>query len=216
MTANAADDSGLKTRLTWDPVSGATAYQVYAKEDGETWLTRLAQVETPSHDSGHPWAETSAIPTRIYAVSAIQSNGTESFLSNWVMNNDRDHDGLTDEAETAAGTNPDAPDTDGDSLTDGEEWLHGADPNSPDTDNDGVSDYEEVLRNSDPLDETSLPLTCDLNGDGDTNLTDAILALQILAGVPVSGDLHPTESITDTDKIQMADAIFILRESALR
>jgi hypothetical protein len=55
----------------------------------------------------------------------------------------------------------------------------------------------------------------DLNGDGDTTLTDAILALQVIAAVPVSGDLYPAESITDTDKIQMADAIFILREAAI-
>jgi hypothetical protein len=216
LTADAVEDSGLKTRLTWDPVSGATAYQVYAKEEDDAWLTRLAQVETPSHDTGLPWAETSATPSRIYAVSAVRSDGTESFLSNRVLNNDRDHDGMTDEAETAAGTNPDTPDTDGDNLTDGEEWLHGTDPKLSDTDNDTATDYEEVLRNSDPLDENVLPLTCDLSGDGDTTLADAILALQVLAGVPVSGDLYPAKSITDTGKIQMADAIFILHEAALR
>lgn len=93
---------------------------------------------------------------------------------------DRDRDGLVDDAETAAGTDPDLPDsdadgladgvevaagldplnpdTDGDGLIDGEEWVFGTDPNSTDTDGDGICDADEF-----PL---TSPLDPDTDGDG--------------------------------------------------
>jgi hypothetical protein len=96
---------------------------------------------------------------------------------------DSDGDGLTDELETALGTDPlladsdadgvsdsdevdfygtDAldPDTDGDGLEDGEELLtYSTNPLLDDTDGDAVSDGEEVMAGSDPLDAVSLPAT---------------------------------------------------------
>jgi outer membrane protein OmpA-like peptidoglycan-associated protein len=89
---------------------------------------------------------------------------------------DTDHDGLTDEQERRAGTDPEhadtdgdkisdgdevkkyhtlplRADTDGDGLTDGEEQLHyQTDPTKFDTDQDGLSDGEEISKyNTDPL-----------------------------------------------------------------
>jgi hypothetical protein len=96
---------------------------------------------------------------------------------------DSDGDGLTDEVETALGTDPllldsdtdgvsdsdehdfygtDAldPDTDHDELDDAEELLtHGTNPLLDDTDGDDVSDSEEVTAGSDPLDTVSVPAT---------------------------------------------------------
>jgi hypothetical protein len=96
---------------------------------------------------------------------------------------DSDGDGLTDEMETALGTDPllpdsdadgvsdsdetdfygtDAldPDTDGDGLDDAEELLtYGTNPLLDDTDDDDVSDGEEVAAGSDPLDVVSVPAT---------------------------------------------------------
>jgi hypothetical protein len=96
---------------------------------------------------------------------------------------DSDGDGLTDELETALGTDPllvdsdgdgvsdsdeidfygtDAldPDTDGDELDDAEELLsYGTNPLLDDTDGDEVSDSEEVVAGSDPLDSVSVPAT---------------------------------------------------------
>ena len=96
---------------------------------------------------------------------------------------DSDGDGLTDELETALGTDSsladsdadsvsdsdeldfygtDAldPDTDGDGLEDAEELLtYGTNPLLGDTDGDDVSDGEEVVAGSDPLDAASLPAT---------------------------------------------------------
>jgi hypothetical protein len=96
---------------------------------------------------------------------------------------DSDGDGLTDEVETALGTDPllvdgDAdgvsdsdeiafygtnaldPDTDGDELDDAEELLtYGTNPLLDDTDGDEVSDSDEVVAGSDPLDAVSVPAT---------------------------------------------------------
>jgi hypothetical protein len=64
---------------------------------------------------------------------------------------DRDGDGLRDDDEAAAGTDPDAPDTDQDALPDGEERrLVGTDPADPDSDGDGADDGDEVADGTDP------------------------------------------------------------------
>jgi hypothetical protein len=96
---------------------------------------------------------------------------------------DADGDRLTDEQETALGTDPvvadsdvddvsdgdeidfygtDAldSDTDGDGLDDGEELLtYSTNPLLDDTDGDDVSDSEEASAGSDPLDAASVPAT---------------------------------------------------------
>jgi hypothetical protein len=96
---------------------------------------------------------------------------------------DSDGDGLTDEIETALGTDPLLPDsdadgvsdsdetdfygtdaldtdTDDDGLDDAEELLtYGTNPLLDDTDDDGVSDGEEAAAGSDPLDVVSVPAT---------------------------------------------------------
>jgi len=58
---------------------------------------------------------------------------------------DTDNDGLSDDVETAIGTNPTAADSDGDGLSDGIEVLRlGTDPLLADSDNDGIRDNVEV------------------------------------------------------------------------
>ena len=96
---------------------------------------------------------------------------------------DSDGDGLTDEMETALGTDPLLPDSDADGVSDSDETdFYGTDALDPDTDDDGlddaeelltfgtnpllddtddddVSDGEEVAAGSDPLDAVSVPAT---------------------------------------------------------
>ncbi len=65
---------------------------------------------------------------------------------------DSDGDGLTDDQETALGTNPQAVDTDNDGLTDREEsQVYNSDPLNPDTDGDGFSDGSEVKNGYNPI-----------------------------------------------------------------
>ncbi|MFT5192712.1 MAG: hypothetical protein ACI9DF_005832 [Verrucomicrobiales bacterium] len=73
-----------------------------------------------------------------------------------------DGDGLTDQGEHDASTDPNAKDTDGDGLEDGPEiTTHNTLPLVADTDSDGRSDGDEVAG-----DVTSDPLVEDTDGDG--------------------------------------------------
>ncbi|WP_209404936.1 gliding motility-associated C-terminal domain-containing protein [Pseudozobellia sp. WGM2] len=80
------------------------------------------------------------------------------------------------------GTDPDwqpqgTNDCDNDGLTNDEETALGTDPNDPDSDGDGIPDGQEVIDGTDPLDDcdsvggTPLP-TSDCDGDGNPNGSD--------------------------------------------
>jgi Dockerin type I domain/Bacterial TSP3 repeat len=157
LQADAMTSGGLKTHLSWNAVSGASIYRVYGRNTDEPYFSQIGQTSGLYFDTNDPWAQNSSITTRVYAVSAVKSDGTESFFSNVAENNDRDHDGLTDGNEAALGTDPNNPDTDGDGLKDGEEYILGTNPLLADTDGDGYSDYTEVQAGSDPLDANSIP-----------------------------------------------------------
>ncbi len=159
LQADAVDNGGLKTQLTWDASTApdVTGYNIYSKEYDEPYFSLIDSTANALYDTTHPWAENSSIKRRIYAVSAVKADSTESFLSNMAENNDRDHDGLSDEEETSFGTDVNNPDTDGDGLTDGEEYIRGTNPLLTDTDGDNFNDYVEIQAGSDPLDSNSIP-----------------------------------------------------------
>jgi len=167
LQADAVGTGGLTTRLTWtassDPL--VTGYTIYAKNYDEPYLAQVGTATGATYDTGDPWAADATVKTRIYAVSAIKSDGTESFLSTTSQNDDRDRDGLTDTDEAIYNTNPVNPDSDADGLKDGEEIIHGTDPLKKDTDGDTYSDYLEVQRGTDPLDPASYPITVTLTAN---------------------------------------------------
>ena len=68
---------------------------------------------------------------------------------------DTDGDGINDDDETAAGTDPDDDDSDDDGLLDGQESELGTDPLNSDSDGDGYSDRVEVDAGKDPTDAAS-------------------------------------------------------------
>lgn len=151
--------SGESTGLSWQasPTAGVSGYNIYSKLSDEPSLVLITTVAGTSFQTSDAWAADGVIPLHLYAVSAVMEDGHESFLSNTVENNDRDHDGLTDQEETEAGTQLANPDSDGDGLNDGTEALHGTAPLLADTDGDGYSDGREVTAGSDPLDATADP-----------------------------------------------------------
>lgn len=158
--ADAVDSGGLTTRLCWTASStpGVTGYNIYAKLFDEPYLAQIGTTATTSFDTGHSWAENTSVKARLYAVSAVMAGGVESFLSNMVKNNDRDHDGVTDEEETTLGSDVSNSDSDSDGLKDGEEYLLGTNLLLIDSDSDGYSDYVEVTAGSDPMDPTVTPV----------------------------------------------------------
>ena len=101
---------------------------------------------------------------------------------------DFDSDGLNDEAEFAADTNPTLNDTDGDGLTDGieadptEVGYSGTNALVADTDDDGRSDGEEV--NGDPASD---PLDRDSDDDG------------VVDGVEISMGTDPNSAASRAD-----------------
>ena len=107
---------------------------------------------------------------------------------------DDDNDGLTDAAESVAGTDPLNPDTDQDGLTDTEEvGTFGTDPTNPDTDGDTLLDGEEVaFANTDPLDP-------DTDDDG---LDDG----QEVNGVRTNPNNPDTDGDTHTDHEEVLGA----------
>lgn len=148
------------TRLSWDAAvdPSVSRYRIYGRLSDEPLMTVLGETTALFYNTGHEWANPPGAPARVYAVAALKADGTESFLSGFVKNDDRDHDGLTDAEETAFGSDMTKADTDGEGLTDGEEYLYGTSPVKIDTDGDGFSDKEEVDAGSDPLDKGSLPV----------------------------------------------------------
>jgi hypothetical protein len=126
-----------------------------------TWY--LVPAETQDETPPDP---TTASPT-VTAADEVDSDGDglsdefETALGTDPLLADSDGDGVSDSDEVDFyGTDPLDSDTDGDGLDDAEELLsYSTNPLLDDTDGDEVSDSEEVIAGSDPLDAVSVPAT---------------------------------------------------------
>jgi len=162
---------------------------------------------SPGIDAGDPADDYSNEPVPSGCLVNIGAYGN-TFQAAGSSDPDPDGDGLTDRCETLAGTDPGNPDTDNDGLADGVEDMNGngfvdadeTDPLNPDTDGDGYNDGYEVAAGSDPLDPASVPTipNGDINGDGQVNAVDVLLAQRALLGQPtltteqfLRGDVAP-------------------------
>ena len=97
---------------------------------------------------------------------------------------DSDHDGLSDGAEVALGTDPNDADSDNDGVLDGAEPNPGDDSDGdgkinaldPDSDNDGLFDGTELGKNCDDPATDKAAKTCIADADGGTTRTDPLSA----------------------------------------
>jgi hypothetical protein len=213
LQAQVTGASELTTKLEWQ-LSGnenVAHYNIYHKEYDQPYFSLLTSTSDNFFNTIHPWVISSAIKAKLYAVSAVLQDGTESFLSDTVTNNDRDYDGLTDETEITLNTLVDNPDSDGDGMLDGQETNRGTNPMLPDTDGDTFSDTIEENFGSDPLNIESIPLIIkeDFNRDGNINLDDSQLGLKVMTHYEATVD--STTDVNGDEKIDLKDILYILR-----
>lgn len=157
LVADAIPGSILGTRLSWSGHLSAVEYRVYGRETFQPSFNFLGSTVATNFDAEQDWVVSEDIPTWTYAVTFVETSTKESFLSQQVTNDDRDHDGLTDIRELEFALPPNDPDADNDGLSDGDELALGTDPFLIDTDVDGAADFVEVQAGSDPLSASSTP-----------------------------------------------------------
>ena len=125
---------------------------------------------------------TEGLPADALATHGLQANDTESasdhlpvvtdFVANALLSTDSDGDGVNNDDEWNAGTDPYNADTDGDGLTDGLELTMGVtDPLNADSNNNGCPDGEEALGGCDDA------CVGDLNLNGIVDVGDVLLLL---------------------------------------
>lgn len=147
------------TVLSWQSGGGkdVAGYIVYSRATNQPRLTEIGRTTTSTFRTSTAWASATSAGVILYAVAAVGSDGTESWLTPYVRNDDRDHDGISDVEEGLRHTNPASADSDDDGLSDGDEVSRGTNPLAMDSDGDGVNDWTEVHGKSDPLEPASKP-----------------------------------------------------------
>lgn len=127
-----------------------------------------------------------------------------AYLTEMQTADDNDADGLANDAETTAGTNPASSDTDGDGLTDGQEVNEfGSNPLSMDSDDDGMTDWDEVQH------AKSNPIVADFDG----SITDVLVLDGYLAQVRVGAWGYIEREIFAKDRRGKIEFSFDLTES---
>ncbi len=128
---------------------------------------------------------------------------------------DTDGDGIQDGTELGYTFNDIRPDTDTGIFQPDLDPTTTTDPLNPDTDGDGFLDGEEDTNHNGRVDPGELDpghINADVNGDGTVDLTDAILAIQILCGITPTQTVYEAADVSGDGKIGIEEVIYILQK----
>jgi hypothetical protein len=215
--------------LTWKPSADDTivGYRIYVRDRYDADLTVLAEVAADQtfYDTTDAWNE----PVRIYAVSALDNQGREGFLTNFIDNKIR----LLADFETAivdGGSPLVVQFTDSSTGTpttwlwdfgDGETSIE----QNPTHTYTEAGDYSVSLTVSDAQGLQDLIrkavrvkafIAGDVNGDFLLDLSDAIAVLQFVSSIesiPAQA-IHPETDIDGDGAIGLAEAVYVLQRVA--
>jgi len=120
----------------------------------------------------------------------------------FILCNDTDGDGISNDWERANGCNPYADDSymdmDNDSLPNIDEYRHHTNPNNADTDNDGQPDGFEVMAGTEPDNDSSI-FACTVEIDANLN---------VVLCWPSNPDMTYTYSVMVSDDLSSAQVIY--------
>ncbi|GIW46008.1 MAG: hypothetical protein KatS3mg077_3290 [Candidatus Binatia bacterium] len=145
--------------LRWEPAPGAVQYRIYGKDAGDANFDYIGITEQPEFAIREHWRDNDSSPRRLYAVVAVDASGQRSGFSEFMSNDDEDHDGIEDFLEVGYGCSSRAEDTDQDGLPDLIEFRYGLDCGASNSDGDEYDDRTELLKGSDPTDPSSTPVS---------------------------------------------------------
>ncbi|KPA16174.1 acetyltransferase, partial [Candidatus Magnetomorum sp. HK-1] len=99
VSSQAIVSDSTKTKLVWElsDNDNVASFNVYAKKTGQPYYSKIANTLDKFFVTENQWAENDSVETMFYAVSAVDHNGNESFLSPFVLNRD---DSLSEEPPT--------------------------------------------------------------------------------------------------------------------
>jgi hypothetical protein len=135
-------------------------------------------------------------------------------------NADTDGDGIQDGTELGYTLSDIGPDTDTDVFQPDLDSSTTTNPLNSDTDGDGLSDGQEDTNHNGMFDPGELDpnhVQGDVDGDGDVDLEDSILSLQVMAGITPSTTIYKEADVNGDGNIGIEEVIYILQKiSGLR
>ena len=190
------------TVLNWLPVQTASNYRVFYKRYDYPYYQYMGETSDQRFATNVQWASESNdmfVPNNLhyFVVLSEKADGSQSFLSSLVSNDDQDNDGYNDWREQALGTDSQSSDSDGDGIDDFSEVnRYYTNPLDSDSDNDGFTDNVEIASGTIPFNADSFPGKLDeCIGEGDWSV---VSDCEVSQDTKVQGNIivHPNALMT--------------------